>query len=210
MRDLPLTSRGRASRARILAVAAELIARNGVAATSIAEVLAAAGAGKGQLYHFFGDRLGLVDAVIRTQAQSVLETHRRELAGITDWEGIRRWFDLIVTMQERRQCAGGCPLGTLAAELADTDMEARRIIDAAFVSWEAAIGDALGRLAGAGLIAAGADLDALRVATLAAVQGGLLLGKTARSVAPLQIALDMALDHLQRAAAPPLPVAARD
>ncbi|HEY2703170.1 MAG TPA: TetR/AcrR family transcriptional regulator [Candidatus Dormibacteraeota bacterium] len=208
MGDLPLTPRGRASRDRILAVAAGLMARNGVAATSIEEVLAAAGAGKSQLYHYFGDRLGLVDAVIRFQVGSVLETHRRELAGIADWDGIRRWFDLIVTIQEGRRCAGGCPLGTLGAELADTDMEARRIIDAGFGSWEGAIGDTIERLAGAGLIAAGADVGALRIATLSAIQGGLLLSKTARSVAPLRIALDMALEHLRRAAPPPAPVTA--
>jgi AcrR family transcriptional regulator len=208
MRDLPLTSRGRASRDRILAVAAERMARNGVAATSIDEVLAAAGASKSQLYHYFGDRLGLVDAVIRVQVQSVLDANRRALAGVADWDGIRRWFDLIVTMQERRGCAGGCPLGTLAAELADTDMEARQILDAAFGSWEGAIGDAIGRLAGAGLIPASADTDTLRVATLSAIQGGLILSRTARSVAPLRVALDMAFDHLQRAAVPPQPVTA--
>jgi TetR/AcrR family transcriptional regulator, transcriptional repressor for nem operon len=203
MTELSLTTRGRASHDRILAAAADLMARNGVAATSIDEVLESAAASKSQLYHYFGDRLGLVDAVIRLQVQSVLEAHRRALAGVTDWEGIQRWFDLIVTIQDTRQCSGGCPLGTLAAELADTDEEARAILDAAFGSWEETIGDAIGRLAGAGLIAADADIDSLRVATLSAIQGGLILSKTSRSVAPLRIALDMAFDHLQRAGGAP-------
>ncbi len=203
MDDLPLTSRGRTSRAHILEVAADLMARNGVAATSIDEVLASAGASKSQLYHYFGDRLGLVDAVIRLQVRSVLEANRQALAGVTDWDGIRRWFDLIITIQSTRSCAGGCPLGTLAAELADTDEEAREVLDAAFGSWEEAIGDAIGRLAGAGLVPAGADTNSLRVAALSAIQGGLILSKTARSVAPLRVALDMAFDHLQRAAVTP-------
>ena len=47
----PRTGRGRASRERIVERAAELFAEQGVAATSLDEVLAAAGAGKSQLYH---------------------------------------------------------------------------------------------------------------------------------------------------------------
>jgi TetR/AcrR family transcriptional regulator, transcriptional repressor for nem operon len=203
MDDLPLTSRGRASRDHILEVAADLMARNGVAATTIDEVLASAGASKSQLYHYFGDRLGLVDAVIRLQVRSVLEANRQALAGVTDWDGIRRWFDLIITVQSARSCAGGCPLGTLAAELADTDEEAREVLEAAFGSWEEAIGDAIGRVSEACLVRAGADIDSLRVAALAAIQGGLILSKTARNIAPLRIALDMAFDHLQRAAVTP-------
>ena len=48
----PKTGRGRASRERIVERAAELFAERGVAATSLDEVLAAAGAGKSQLYHY--------------------------------------------------------------------------------------------------------------------------------------------------------------
>ena len=44
----PRTGRGRASRERIVEGAAELFAERGVAATSLDEVLAAAGAGKGR------------------------------------------------------------------------------------------------------------------------------------------------------------------
>jgi len=46
-----------------------------------------------------------------------------------------------------------------------------------------------------------ADFDHLATATLASLQGGLLLAKTTRSREPLRIALDAALDHL-RAHAP--------
>ncbi len=51
-----MTRRGRASRERIVERAAELFAERGIAATSVDEVLAAAGAGKGQFYHYFRGR----------------------------------------------------------------------------------------------------------------------------------------------------------
>jgi TetR/AcrR family transcriptional repressor of nem operon len=60
----PRTGRGRASRERIVEHAAELFAERGVAATSLDDVLAAAGAGKSQLYHYFRGRDELVEAAV--------------------------------------------------------------------------------------------------------------------------------------------------
>jgi TetR/AcrR family transcriptional repressor of nem operon len=52
-----------------------------------------------------------------------------------------------------------------------------------------------------GQIRIGADPKAMAVAVLAAIQGGILLSKTARSSQPLELALDMALSHVERYAA---------
>jgi len=46
-----------------------------------------------------------------------------------------------------------------------------------------------------------ADTKAIAVAVLAAIQGGLLLAKTARNSEPLELAFDMALGHIERFAA---------
>ena len=68
----PRTGRGRASRERIVERAAELFAERGVAGTSLDEVLAAAGAGKGQLYHYFRGRDELVEAAVGLRCTQVL------------------------------------------------------------------------------------------------------------------------------------------
>jgi hypothetical protein len=49
-----------------------------------------------------------------------------------------------------------------------------------------------------GELAASADPRELALALLTAVEGGLLLAKTTRSSRPLEIALDMAIDHVAR------------
>ena len=49
-----------------------------------------------------------------------------------------------------------------------------------------------------GDIAASADPRKLAFALLSAVQGGLLLAKTTHSSRPLEIALDMAIEHVAR------------
>ncbi len=69
--DEPVTSRGRQTKARIVAVAAELMYAQGVATTSVDDVLAAAGVGKSQFYHYFSSKTELVAAVQRHQLDGV-------------------------------------------------------------------------------------------------------------------------------------------
>ena len=67
-----LTPKGVATRDRIVAAAAELIADRGVAGTTTEEVRNAAGVSSSQLYHYFKNKMALVRAVIAYQTDAVL------------------------------------------------------------------------------------------------------------------------------------------
>lgn len=71
-RPLPATARGQRARAQIVDAAATLMYHNGVSTTSLDDVLTAAGAGKGQMYHYFDGKADLVAAVIERQLELVL------------------------------------------------------------------------------------------------------------------------------------------
>jgi TetR/AcrR family transcriptional regulator, transcriptional repressor for nem operon len=195
------TRQGRATRERIVQAAAELIAERGAAGTSLDDVRRATAASKSQLYHYFGDKHGLVDAVVEHQCANVLGFQARALAGVSDWVSLERWAQLMVTGVEQRHGRGGCPIGTLAAALADTDEALRVSLHEAFRAWSDAIRGALVRLRDNGLIAAEADLAGLTTIMLAAIEGGLLLAKASRDADPLRIALDGAIAQF-RANAP--------
>ena len=192
----PATAQGRETRERILDAAAELIAEHGADGTSLDDVRATTSTSKSQLYHYFGDKQGLVQAVTDHQCERVIALHAELLGEVRDWAGLRAWADAIVATIEARAFRGGCPLGTLAAGLADTDETAREHLASAFAAWRGAITAALRRLVENGQLDPAADLDALATATLAAVQGGLLLAKTERDSRPLRIALDTAIQQL--------------
>jgi TetR/AcrR family transcriptional regulator, transcriptional repressor for nem operon len=192
-----MTEQGRATRGRIVAAAAELIRERGVAGTSLDDVRAATDSSKSQLYHYFGDKHGLVEAVIDHQSAVVVGAHAEALGAVEDWDGLERWAQGVVTVVERHGARGGCPIGTLAAALADTDERFRVALSDAFDEWRSAIGGALARLRDNRLLARDADLEALTTTTLAAVQGGLLLAKTARDTSLLRAALDGAIAHLR-------------
>ena len=181
--------------------AAELIAERGAAGTSLDDVIAATGASKSQLYHYFGDKHGLVEAVVDHQCAAVLGLQAQALASVSDWEDLERWADTMVSIVHEHGARGGCPIGTLAATLSDVDERIRTRLSDAFQAWRDAIRGALRRLAENGLIAEDADLDALTTVTLSAIQGGLLLTKTSRDVRQLRTVLDGVIAQL-RANAP--------
>jgi TetR/AcrR family transcriptional repressor of nem operon len=63
------TARGDETRREIFAAAADLFHKQGVAATSPDEIIDASGTGKGQFYHYFKNKDGLVHEVLQTRKQ---------------------------------------------------------------------------------------------------------------------------------------------
>ncbi len=187
-----ITEQGRATRTRIVRAAAELIGERGVAGTSLDDVRAVTQTSKSQLYHYFGDKHGLVQAVIEYQSAAVLGAQAEALGAVQDWHDLECWADSMVALVEQQGARGGCPIGTLAA----TDETFRIALSDAFQTWREAIGAALGRLRENRLLAADADLETLTTMTLAAIQGGLLLAKTSRDSGQLRAALDGAIAQL--------------
>ena len=197
MSSAAATERGRATRDRIVRAAATLVAEHGVAATTLDDVRLATGASKSQLYHYFGDKRGLVEAVVDYQCATVLGAQAHALASVSSWEELERWAEFMADMVEQQGARGGCPIGTLAAALADTDEQLRGSLSNAFQAWSDSIRGALTRLRDNGLISTDADLGALTTIMLAAIQGGLLLAKTSRDAGKLRVTLDGAITQLR-------------
>src|SRR5690348_6994194 len=192
-----LTARGAATRARIVEAAADLIYVHGVERTSLDEVMAASAASKSQLYHYFADKDALVLAVIARQTERVLAAQHPHLASLDSLPALRAWGDAFIRLNEAVQCRG-CPLGSLASELANDSERARERLADSFSAWRDQIESGLAKMSDRGELAASADPHDLALALLSAVEGGLLLAKTTQSGRPLEIAIDMAIEHVAR------------
>ena len=196
----PRTDKGRATRNRVLDAATELVFEHGVAGTTLDDVRAAANVSKGQLYHYFADKDDLVHAVIDRTVEQVLGAQPR-LTNLSSWAAIAAWFDDLVQLQVDRHAIGGCPIGSLAGELAETDEQARTELAAGFDRWEAPLREGLRQMQADGKLRRSADPARLATATLASIQGGLVLTQTRRDPQQLRIALDAAYAYLRSFAA---------
>jgi AcrR family transcriptional regulator len=192
-----LTVKGERTRQKIVDTAAALMLTDGVAGTTIEGVCATAGVGRSQVYHYFDDKGELVRAVIEWQAERVFSGQEPHLAHIQGWESWDAWRDLVVAIQRKAGCVGGCPLGSLASELADEDELTRHVLVKSFERWERAFRDAVQQMKDLGLMRADADTGILATTLLAALQGGLLLCQTRKDVAPLETSLNGAIGYLR-------------
>jgi TetR/AcrR family transcriptional regulator, transcriptional repressor for nem operon len=192
-----LTARGARTRARIVAAAAELMYVQGVAATTLDDVLAASGASKSQLYHHFDGKDALVRAVVDHVGQRVLEREREALGHVSTIRGLRRWRDALVQNNALRHGAYGCSLGSLAAEVSDHDALARKTLSQLFAEWQGLLAGVLRRLQDGGALPAEVSVDQLATGLMAALQGGYMLAQTERDVTPMATSIDMALAHIE-------------
>jgi AcrR family transcriptional regulator len=196
-----LTSRGAATRNRIVLAAAELMHVQGVASTTIDDVLAASATSKSQFYQHFEDKTELVYEVITQRADEVLSWQRLRLEKVDSFRGLYQWRDAMVQRCTLRRGLWGCELGSLAAELSDNDDRARASLAEHFSEWRSLLAAALERMRAAGVLREDADITALATGLLAAVEGGYLLSQTARDPRLMQAALNMAIGHVASYAA---------
>jgi TetR/AcrR family transcriptional regulator, transcriptional repressor for nem operon len=186
-----LTPKGERTRARIIGAAARLIYERGVAGTTLEDVRTAAEVSGSQLSHYFAGKDELVQAVIDWQADVIVGSQQR--ADLGSVEGLQAWRDMVIAAARSAGGRGGCPLGSLGCQLAESDPQARALVAAGFERWSAAISDGLRALHAAGHLPAGIDPDDLAVTLLAALQGGLLLAQVQRNTRPLETAVGTVL-----------------
>jgi TetR/AcrR family transcriptional repressor of nem operon len=192
----PRTGRGRASRERIVERAAELFAERGVAGTSLDEVLAGAGAGKSQLYHYFHGRDELVEAAVAHRCTQVLAGLTQALGTVASLAELEQALAGFVAGFEQMGLPG-CPIGSLAAEVAERNDGARLKTAAAFDAWEQLFADAIGRMRDRGELRADSSPGMLATALLAGIEGGMVLSQTRKAPASLHIAVEAGLARLR-------------
>ena len=171
--------------------------RDGVGNTTVEDIRAAAGVSSSQVYHYFADKTALIHAVIEFQSAAVVGGQEPLFAQLDSLEGLRRWRDFLISHQKHMRCRGGCPLASLASEMVEFDGRARTELAESFRRWEAGIRSGLRAMHKRGELKATADPDDLALATLASVQGVLVLTQIHRSTKPLATAIDAALTLIE-------------
>lgn len=123
------------TRERILDAAKRLVHRQGLASTSISDVVEAADVRRGTLYHYFDSKHELAIALIRRAGENFLRFLRGSLVGDTPRDQLNGFLDAAYEKKRGECFVGGCIFGNFALETSDTDSELAAEVQDLFDEW---------------------------------------------------------------------------
>ncbi|MEU3957509.1 TetR/AcrR family transcriptional regulator [Streptomyces achromogenes] len=194
--DEALTAKGRATRARIIEGAAEVLREQGVAFTRLDDIRARTRTSKSQLFHYFpGGKDDLLLAVARFEADRVLEDQQPHLGRLDSWESWQQWRQVVV---ERYELQGDhCPLGALFLQVGRSSPGARAIVSELMRQWQEQLAHGVRAVQAKGLASPRLDADRTAAALLAGIQGGVTIMMSTGDSTHLRAALDTGIEHLR-------------
>jgi AcrR family transcriptional regulator len=184
------------TRERIVETSAELFRRQGYAATGVKQIVTAAQAPFGSLYHFFpGGKEQLGAAAIRTSGARYALLIPAVFDPAPDVvTGVRDFFAGAAQHLIDTDYADACPIATVALEVSSSSGTMREACAEVFESW---IDRGAARLQAAGIACSTAR--ELTIAMIAALEGAFVLARALRRTEPLEIAGELSANAVQAA-----------
>ncbi|MFJ9896109.1 TetR/AcrR family transcriptional regulator [Streptomyces sp. NPDC091280] len=173
------------ARERMVFSAAQLIRRDGVAATGMRDVAVHAQAPRGSLQHYFpGGKEQLVNEAVGWTGRYAGRRVDRFLAALSEptpsglfGEMVRQWTD----EYEAVGFAGGCPVAAATVDRAGAGETTREAASAAFATWSGSIARAL-----TGMGVPEERAEALATLMISALEGAILVARAERDVRALR------------------------
>jgi AcrR family transcriptional regulator len=170
---------------RIMGSTAELFRRQGYNGTGVKQIVSAAAAPFGSLYHFFpGGKEQLGEEVIRSSGAMYMQLFATVVRDAPDAPtAVGAFFDGAAETLRETDYADACPIATVALEVASTSEPLRRATAEVFDSW---IEGAGAYFEHAGIPPARAR--ALAYSMLSLLEGAFVFSRAMRSTEPLAAA----------------------
>jgi len=191
------STKGTETRLRIIRTAADLFHKQGVGATSPDEIIEASGTGKGQFYHYFKSKQGLIHEVLQAYLEEIKTGAPRISYEIASWEDLERWFLAHVEMQKSFRMTRGCPFGTVGNEVTEKDELIRQDLSLIFEVIKNKLARFFIKEKALGRLSPDANEEYMADFCLGAVQGAMLLGKVKRNSQPVETIVRETLAHLK-------------
>jgi TetR/AcrR family transcriptional repressor of nem operon len=186
------------TRDKLVDTARKLFWEQGYGQTGVAQILRTAGVNSGSLYHFFPTKEDLLLAVLDWYTEHLYP------------EVIQPVFDRVVDPVERifgildgyrrailqTNFLFGCPIGNLVLELGHTHAAAREKLTLNFHNWVRAIKLCLD--AAEGRLPEAVDREQLALFVLVTMEGGVMLARSYRRIAPFDAAVSQLREYFER------------
>lgn len=184
MRESKLT------RERLLDEATKLVHEKGFRATSLNDLLNAAGVNKGSLYYHFPGKDDLGLAVLERAKARFLATLDELLAAPTPAESLRQFLEFVLEKHRSKRFVGGCLFGNTALEMSDAD---RRFADSMchlFHEWTGRLAAVVRAGQNAGQFRRDIPADHLAQMIVSTVEGGIMMSRLQKDEGPLKACLE--------------------
>jgi AcrR family transcriptional regulator len=190
--------RGGDTRERIVGASAELFRRQGYSATGVKQIVEAAQAPFGSLYHFFpggkeqlgAEAIRISGALYELLIPAVIDPAPDLVTGVRDF------FAGAAHQLRETDYEDACPIATVALEVSSSSETMREACADVFERW---IEAGAVRHSEAGLSAEKAR--ELTIAMLSALEGAFVLARALRSTEPLEVAGELVAQAVQTALA---------
>jgi TetR/AcrR family transcriptional regulator, transcriptional repressor for nem operon len=189
--------RGAETRLRIIRTAADLFHKQGARATSPDEIIEASGTGKGQFYHYFKSKEGLLHEVLQAYLEEIKTKASRVNYEINSWRDLEKWFAAQVELQKAYEMTRGCPFGTLGNEVTENDELVRQDLSLIFEVVKNKLAAFFLKEKAKGRLIKRAHAERMADFCIASMQGGMLMGKIRRSSDSVEATVQEALAHLK-------------
>ena len=177
------------TRTHMIETTASLVHRQGFYGTSLNEILLESGAPRGSLYyHFPGGKEELVLEATRQGVASVTQLLKEVLTGSPDpADGVRAFIEAAAHVLRDSGYVFGCPVAPIILDSPESSALAE-VCQEALEEWQQVLVEGLG----SGGIERG-RAESLATVVVCALEGGLILARARRDIAPLDaIAAELA------------------
>src|SRR5499427_1912816 len=196
------SAQGAETRLRMIQAAADLFHKQGVGATSPDDVIETSNTGKGQFYHYFKSKEGLVHEVLQSHLHAIKTGTAPIDYEISSWQDLESWFLSHVQLQSTFGMKRGCPFGTIGNEVREGDELIRPDLSLIFEVVKTKLASFFIREKAKSRLSKDAKEEQLADFCIAAVQGAMLMGKIHRSSEVTEASLRETLAHLRQYAEP--------
>ena len=192
------SARGDETRRKIITAAVDLFHRQGVVATSPDQVIEVSGTGKGQFYHYFKNKEGLVHEVLESYLEEIRKGGGPFGHEIGSWADLEQWFADQIAMQKHFRMTRGCPFGTIGSEVTDNDELIRQDLSLIFEVARNNLATFFVKEKAGGRLDPQTNESELADFCLATIQGAMLMGKVRRSSNLVESIARQAMLHVKR------------
>ena len=185
-------------RHELVRVGKEIVVRQGFKATSLNDVLSAAGIPKGSFYYYFSSKEDFGLAIVDDFAREYRDRFETFLGDeqYSPLTRLRNYFEFKITEMKANRCNDGCLIGNLAQELSTQNELFRDRLEQIFVDWEQYFIQCLQAAYEAGEIKQERNLPLLAKFILSGWEGAILQAKVTRSVLPMQTFVEVLFDRI--------------